>query len=317
MTGFRERFGNGRARWIVEYRLLPLVRLLRSGDLAYLVGILTERLLGRNLFVGILDAWGQDPLVERTIDGRRMLLDLRDRGLSRHLFINGIHERRSVEAFEAALRSLPEPITVIDVGANIGYFALLEATITGNEGSVYAFEPNPAARDTLGRNVALNGVDGWVTVVPYAVSDEIGTREFCISHHSNWSRLTSDFEADCNRVIETPVVRLDSFLDNQEIDPASVRAVRMDVEGHEYAILSGMESVLTATSELVLFIELHPDRLGGLYYEILHMLERRGFAINHVGRDWAELKIESFDELRRIDGSHVRVIFTRLEINQV
>jgi FkbM family methyltransferase len=293
------------------------MRLLRSWELAYLVGILTERLFGKNLYIRTLDTWRQDPLVERKIDGRRMLLDLRDRGLSRHLFIDGIHERQSMEAFKAALRSLREPITVIDVGANIGYFTLLEASIVGSDGAVYAFEPNPSARNTLGRNIALNGVDGRVTIVPLAVSDEIGTREFCISHHSNWSRLTSGLEADCDRVIETPVVRLDSFLAEQGIEPASVRAVRMDVEGHEHAILSGMESVLAATSEFVLFIELHPELLEASYHRILDMIETSNFVINHVSRDWAELDIESFDELRRIDGSHVRVIFTRLGDDQL
>ena len=61
---------------------------------------------------------------------------------------------------------LAEGMQAWTVGANVGVYTLQLAHWVGSTGHVVAFEPNPAARAVLTRNVALNGLPGRVEIVP-------------------------------------------------------------------------------------------------------------------------------------------------------
>src|SRR5690606_15185214 len=73
----------------------------------------------------------------------------------------------------AEVRRLLQPgMTFVDVGANIGYFALLAASLVGAQGKVIAFEPNLENCELLRRSIAANGFDDFVHVHPYAVAEK-------------------------------------------------------------------------------------------------------------------------------------------------
>jgi len=46
---------------------------------------------------------------------------------------------------------------ILDIGANIGYYSLLFAKLTGPSGQVFAFEPDPYSYDLLQQNILENG----------------------------------------------------------------------------------------------------------------------------------------------------------------
>jgi len=70
--------------------------------------------------------------------------------------------------------------------------------------------------------------------------------------------------------------------------------------------------VLDADGPLVLFVEFHPDFGERDDYEsALSTLEHCGFTVRHVDQYWNVLDIESFEELQDIEGSHVRIVFSR------
>ena len=71
-------------------------------------------------------------------------------------------------------------MTVFDVGANIGFFALAAANLVGENGKVVAFEPNPSVVARLKENVALNGLADRVKIEQSAAGDFDGTAEFCL-----------------------------------------------------------------------------------------------------------------------------------------
>jgi len=73
-----------------------------------------------------------------------------------HLLVNATYERSAVELVLARLR--PGSVFV-DVGANVGTFALPAARRAGSRGLVLAVEPSPIIRSYLARNVALNGLE--------------------------------------------------------------------------------------------------------------------------------------------------------------
>ena len=65
------------------------------------------------------------------IIGNKMYLDLADEGISRELMLDGIREYLNIADVKGELK---KGDVVVDIGANIGYYALLEAQLVGDEG---------------------------------------------------------------------------------------------------------------------------------------------------------------------------------------
>lgn len=134
-----------------------------------------------------------------------------------------------------------------DVGAHVGYFALLAAH-ANPAGRVYAFEPHPLAHERLTRNSALNHLSNlWCE--PLAVGSEEAVAEFFhVSEgiHSS-SSLSQDFMesiVDRARLVSSKVdvVALDEYATKQGID--QVDLIKIDTETTEEAVFRGMTSIL-------------------------------------------------------------------------
>jgi len=74
-----------------------------------------------------------------------MYVDLKDKGISKELYVHKTREHFSTEFLQKFVK---EEDIVIDIGANIGYYALMEAQLA-NKGKVYAIEPIPTNVDLL------------------------------------------------------------------------------------------------------------------------------------------------------------------------
>jgi len=311
---------NTRFQRVVEYDIKPAKDLIIQGEFGFLFGAVFEKIQGKNPYFWYRNRRNMNQIVTRSVRDHKMFIDLYDRGISRHLFIRGVHEPHATAAYRDALAAVRDittsEITVLDIGANIGYYVLEEVDVLGGRASVIAFEPDPKNRHLLERNIKHNHYTDQVQVSPLAVDDQSGERIFCRSTHSNWNRLARD-EATGNvdELVErfsVETTRVDTYLDENGISPKDVNAVRMDLEGHELNVLDGMRSVLNSDGPLVLFIEFHPDFGDRDNYEsALTTLEHREFTIRHVDQHWSVLDIESFEELRDIEGSHVRVVVTK------
>lgn len=130
-------------------------------------------------------------------------------------------------------------MTVVDVGANLGYYTLLAAKRVGDNGSVIAFEPNPFMFEIVQENVRING---WKNVQTFkiAVSDSEGLRLLNIPKDNilgggSFRIMTKNEVAE---TITVNTVNLDSFL---QIDPD---IVKIDVEGAELEVFRGMRGIL-------------------------------------------------------------------------
>ena len=64
-------------------------------------------------------------------------------------------------------------MTVVDIGANYGSYTLIASTLVGNDGKVYAFEPELGNYDILVKNIEMNGCTN-VTPIRKAVSNKQG-----------------------------------------------------------------------------------------------------------------------------------------------
>jgi len=210
-----------------------------------------------------------------------MILNASDTGISQELMRKGSHEPLSTKIL---MENLHEGMSIADVGANLGYFALQEAEVVGPKGVVYAIEPIPQNFFLLRHNVALNNLKN-IQVFNLAIGDEDGSLDLFLSYASNWA---SAFKTPINidQKITVPSKRLDTFLK----DKGKVDLVRMDVEGYETKIVDGMEETLKQKN-LMLFIEIHPLFTGKSRCEaFLQKLDRFGFAPfavvfgNHPGK---------------------------------
>ena len=96
------------------------------------------------------------PKITKTVNGYKMNLHLHDKGISKELFTYGKREHLSTDLVLEGKVIKPGDV-VLDLGANIGYYALMESMIVGGEGKVYAVEPSPENYKMLKENIELNG----------------------------------------------------------------------------------------------------------------------------------------------------------------
>jgi FkbM family methyltransferase len=149
--------------------------------------------------------------------------------------------------------------TCLDIGANVGVFALQFARWTGERGRVVAFEPNPVSAAALAEHVRMNGFEPRVEIVQAAVADRPGTRVFHMADADGMSRLGAPNPELGDRTTPTTVrvTTVDEFCAERGIVPDWIL---IDVEGFELSVLAGARRTLSAAgARLNLIVEMHPD----------------------------------------------------------
>jgi FkbM family methyltransferase len=169
--------------------------------------------------------------------------------------------------------SLLEPgLTVFDVGANVGMYAVLAARRVGAAGRVHAFEPTPHVAGRLRRNVTLNGLDN-VVVTEAAVSDRAGVATFYVQQASDRSSLGGD-----GTPVPVQTITLDDYVPAQGLSKVDV--MKMDVEGAETLALRGGRRLLAGEDAPVLMLEFNAEALaamGSSEAELRGLLEGHGY----------------------------------------
>ena len=143
---------------------------------------------------------------------------------------------------EQALRAcVKSGDTVLDVGANIGYFSLLASRLVGDEGRVVSFEPSARALSKLTGHLCLNRC-GNVTVCSQAMGDHIGTDKLNWAPNSNIGGSTiARGIASQGYSEQIAIRRLDDVCNEMQIVP---NFIKLDVEGFELFALRGAEETL-------------------------------------------------------------------------
>lgn len=168
--------------------------------------------------------------VGRTYFGSRMHCDPNDL-IQRMILHFGVWEPDVSRAIEQRLA--PGDVFV-DIGANVGYDALLAARKVGPEGRVVAIEASPSTFALLTRNLALNDAAN-VRAVQAAVSDRRGTLELYEPFAGNIGAMTTVAARGGRHVATVEALPLEEILRPDEI--ARLRLIKLDVEGAEPPIL--------------------------------------------------------------------------------
>lgn len=142
-------------------------------------------------------------------------------------------------------RLLPAGGTAVDAGANVGCHTLVMADAAGTNGRVLAFEPHPRTFRRLGANVHLNAltnIDAW----PVGLSDrhaELQLHSPAIDHPlPGKATMHAENLADRTHIPVTEqfpvrVLPLDAVAEERGIERLDL--IKIDVEGHEMAVLRG------------------------------------------------------------------------------
>jgi FkbM family methyltransferase len=146
----------------------------------------------------------------------------------------------------------------VDVGANIGLYAVAAGYAVGRGGRVLAVEPTPRTAEVLVQNLRLNGLmdRGVVTVAQVAVGEALGHARLA-THNEDSGHNSLYPTGDEDELIEVEVVALDDLVP----EGSSVDVVKIDAEGAELAVLRGMRQVAAANPDIVVFAELAQEHL--------------------------------------------------------
>lgn len=179
----------------------------------------------------------------------------RDRHVSRALREEGVWEPFETELLR---RNLKPGDRVLDVGANIGYFSLLSAACVGEEGRVYAFEPEPQNFALLEENIALNGYQGRITPCRAALGSAPGTGRLYLSPDNFGDHQLHEETPGRDSVPVALAVGAEWFRGRE----SRLDLVKVDVQGAEYEVVQGLFPLLSASSPgLRILLELTPGSL--------------------------------------------------------
>lgn len=125
-----------------------------------------------------------------------------------------------------------------DIGANIGYYTLMLASVVKE---VHAFEPVPLSCHLLMSNVVINGITN-VIVNRYAVGDLTGESVFNIAADSGYCGFRDTKIVRCANSMRVSAIRLDDYCASHNI--SRIDFLKVDVEGAESLVLDGAHETL-------------------------------------------------------------------------
>jgi FkbM family methyltransferase len=202
-------------------------------------------------------------------------------------FIYGTWEPEIVKAVTEVVH---EGFVTIDVGAHLGYYALILSRIVGPSGRVIAFEPIPSNYRTLSENIKMNGCMN-IQAVNVAVSNRSGHFEGNLPTESNLPSSFSLLKNKGGKTIAGNAISLDEYLKDWD---RPIDFIEIDVEGAEGLVLDGARKTIESYHPILL-VEVHhfgarlessqvPDQLLGLDYDLKWLVKWED--TSHVLAKW-------------------------------
>jgi FkbM family methyltransferase len=211
------------------------------------------------------------------VNGYKMLVHMEEYkgidGITHQELLLGIYEKYTTALFKELVGG---GMNVIDIGANIGYYTLLAAKLVGDEGKVFAFEPEPQNYALLLRNIELNG---YKNIIPQqkAVANTTGKVKLFLDKLEPGAHSLYKVRQSAKEAIMVGAISLDEFFAGKE---CPIDIIKIDVEGAEMTVLLGMTKIVKNNDNLKIFTEFWPPGLqksGFSAQEYWHKLVENGF----------------------------------------
>lgn len=234
-------------------------------------------------------------VLARILGGPKILLSSDDLGFACHVMLDGYWEIWLTLFFARLIRP---GMTLIDVGANFGYYTVLFGHAVGATGRVVAIEPVPATAAILRKTIDLNGLAKHTHLVNAAAGDRDDVEVPLVVPPAEPKNATVAAEPQPGSIMVPSVT-----IDRLTRDMTRLDLVKIDAEGAEVAILAGMKETIARLRPKIL-IEFNAARcadpfafLSGLakHYERVSALNFDGDLVpialstlvtTRVGEDW-------------------------------
>ncbi len=268
---------------------------------------------------GVTVSAGPEGLFLEVPDGRRFFWDPREKGSLLGIPYAGTFEPEETGLLSSLLRPSD---TVLDIGANFGWYTTLFSRLVGPGGAVHAFEPIPPTFLELQRNVRLNGSPANVCLNPVALGEREGTLTLHVPTRiwlgPSFASAVIQHEGP-HASYECGMKTLDGYL--EEAGAERVDLVKCDVEGGELAVLRGAHELLSSPHPPMWFLEVQESstvpfgyrpedlfmHLQGYGYESFHLEGGRLRPTPRFG------KLPAYNFLFLVPGLHAGRVEGRLQ----
>ncbi len=239
---------------------------------------------GKHLLIdvaaGILRWFGGNQQEVCLWKGAQFSVDLYDRIQRQMRF--GCYEPHVMHAMRGILRNGD---IFVDVGAHIGYHSYFAAGLVGPAGRVFAFEADPGNFARLKKNLERFPHAVAYHCAAWSREEKLSFERSASAGESGWGSLVRAPNARLGEQIEVQGVSLDGW--SKRTGLKAIRAVKIDVEGAELAVLHGAETVLREMRPILL-IELNAPMLrqsGASAAMIEQLLRKRGYELRALAEE--------------------------------
>ncbi len=163
-----------------------------------------------------------------------------------------------------------ESKVIFDIGASVGYYALL-AAIGNQEAKVYAFEPAPRAFEKLNRNIQLNGLSNVITTDNAVTNFEGEVTLYIPAGDMPTSASTLAGFRKAEQELQVRATTIDTFAIKNSIE--KVDLLKIDTEGTEPLVLEGSRGVIQRDEPVIICEVLK----GRTEKSLLHFLSPLGY----------------------------------------
>lgn len=245
--------------------------------------------------------------VIKKINSFKLILDLKDNwGVSKYILKHGNYDELSSEIAKKLIKTNS---TVIDIGANIGYWSNLLASIDKTL-KVISFEPEPSNLTLLRENININSFNKRVNVIPKALSNRKGKSNLYLSDdNAGDHRLYAE---EKNR----KHVEVEVSIGDEEIKDNNISFIKIDVQGYEYKVITGMKEVLNINKDISILTEFWPYGIRKAgdnpeeYIKIMYELGFKSYLVSEVNKKLSEVNIQEI--MNEAQGEkHIDLIFTK------
>jgi FkbM family methyltransferase len=181
------------------------------------------------------------------------------------------YKRHFEDPFARLTSARPELFTrghLLDVGANIGYTAVVFASAIRPGDKVFAFEPEIENFKRLTENLGRFGVANRVVAHAVAVGADDGMVDIWLNqnHPGDHRTVTNAFReriGQDNSIRTVPMVSIDSFVDSNQIS-RQIGFIKIDVQGYETQVCYGMQRTLESNPRATVAVEYAPSSMAEL-----------------------------------------------------
>jgi hypothetical protein len=207
-----------------------------------------------------------DKLATKTVHGHSIVLSGQDLSVTPAMAQRGYGKLREELFIKRVLRGGDY---FVDVGANVGTFSLLAASLVGPFGRVYAYEPNPLAADLLRSSATMNVMHEQLVVSNMTIGERAGS---AVTMPASVATLATEFPYDL-----------------------PIKFLKIDVGGSEASVLRGAERLLSRQCVDYVMIEAIKQLSGKSWLLLLDALQKvcaYGYRAYYLGRNGHPIPIE-------------------------